>query len=78
MCPEPLVVAGEFNFRMDYDDAIRFNELLETFRLSQHVTISTQIFGHILDLIITRSNDLILGPINTTLPLSDHFFVELF
>ena len=34
---------------------------------------------HILDLIITRStNDLILGPINATLPLSDHFFVECF
>ena len=32
-----------------------------------------------LDLIITRStNDLILGPINATLPLSHHFFVEYF
>ena len=34
MCPEPLAIAGDFNFRMDlvhYNDAIRFKELLETF-----------------------------------------------
>ena len=82
MCPEPLVVAGDFNFHMDLvhsKDAVTFSELLETFGPSQHVSVPTHIFGHILDLIITRStNDLILGPINATLPLSDHFFVECF
>ncbi|PFX29714.1 putative RNA-directed DNA polymerase from transposon X-element [Stylophora pistillata] len=82
MCPEPLIIAGDFNFHMDLvhsNCAIRFKELLETFSLSQHVTMSTHISGHILDLIITRStSDLILGPINVTLPISDHFFVECF
>ena len=82
MCPEPLVIAGDFNFHMDLvhsKDAVTFNELLETFGLSQHVSVPTHIFGHILDLIITRStNDLILGPINATLPLSDHFFVVFY
>lgn len=79
MCPEPLVIAGDFNFHMDLmhsKDAETFNELLETFGLSQHVLVPTHIFGHILDLIITRStNDLILGPINATFRLSDHFLV---
>ena len=82
MCPQPLVIAGDFNFQMDLvhsKDAVSFNEFLETFGLSQYVSVPTHIFGHILDLIITRStNDLILGPINATLPLSDHFFVECF
>lgn len=79
MCPEPLFIAGDFNFRMDLvhrNNTIRFSELLETFDLLQHVTESTHIFGHILDLIITRStNDLILGPIFANSPLSDHFYV---
>ena len=38
MCPEPLVIAGDFNFHMDLvhsKDAVTFNELLETFGLSQ-------------------------------------------
>ena len=49
-------------------DAVTFNELLDTFGLSQHASVPTHIFGHILDLIITQStNDLILGPINVTL-----------
>ena len=82
MCPEPLVIAGDFNFHMDSvhnKDTVSFNELLETFGLSQHVSVSTHMFGHILDLIITRStNDLTLGPVNATLPLSDHFFVKCF
>ena len=82
MCPEPLVIAGDFHFHMDLvhsKDAVTFNELLETFGLSQHVSVPTHIFGHILDVIITRStNEFFLGPINATLPLSDHFFVECF
>ena len=42
MCPEPLVIAGDFNFHMDLvhsKDAVTFNKLLETFGLSQHVSV---------------------------------------
>ena len=80
MCPEPLVIAGDFNFHMDLvhsKDAVTFYKLLETFGLSQHVSvphISSYSGSHHHSI----HHDLILGPINATLPLSDHFFVEGF
>ena len=47
------------------------------FGLSQHVNVSTHVSGHTLDVIITRSSDnLIAGPVVTTLMLSHHLFVE--
>ena len=71
--------SGEFQEHDHSNNAVRFKELLETFGLSQHVAVSTHISGHILDLVITRSiDDLILGPISTSLPLSDHLIVECF
>lgn len=64
MCPEVLVIAGDFNLRIDDPenaDTRRFFELLETFRLVQHVNFSTHISGHWLNLIISRSsNDIIV------------------
>ena len=44
MCPEVLVIAGDFNLHIDdreNADTRRFVELLETFGLVQHVTFST-------------------------------------
>ena len=45
MCPEPLVIAGDSNFHTDLvhsKAAVTFNELLETFCLSQHVSVPTR------------------------------------
>ena len=81
MCPEPLVIAGDFNFHMDLvhsKDAVTFNELLETFGLSQHVSVPTHIFGHILDLIITQStNDLIFFLLSVLFASQVHVISEV-
>ena len=57
-CPEVLVISGDFNFHLDDlcdNDTKKFMDLLETFRLSQHVSGPTHLSGHTLDLIITPS-----------------------
>lgn len=82
MCPELLIIAGDFNFHLDLvhsNNSRRFEELLETFSLSQQETVSKHISGHVLDRVITRStDDQILGPISTSLRCSDHLIVECF
>ena len=53
-----LLIVGDFNFHMDDlmdGNAIRFSRLLETFDLKQYVKAPTHLYGHILDLVITRS-----------------------
>lgn len=80
MAPEILLITGDFNFHLDCpsdNDAKKFSDLLETFGLVQHVNVPTHTSGHILDLIITRSNnDIIISSPCTSLVLSDHSFVE--
>ena len=77
MCPEALVISGDFNLHLDdlrdYDTK-KFMNLLETFSLSQHVSGPTHSSGHTLDSIITRSSDdIVLASPKTTFPISDHF-----
>ena len=77
MCPEALVISGDFNLHLDdlrdYDTK-KFMNLLETFSLSQHVSGPTHLSGHTLDSIITRSSDdIVLASPKTTFPISDHF-----
>lgn len=58
ICPEELLIYGDFNFHMDDKadwDAIPFGELLDLFNLKQHVCVPTHKRGHILDLVITRN-----------------------
>lgn len=80
MCPEPLIIAGDFNFHLDLvhsNNSRRFKEFLETFGLPQQLTLSTHISRYILDLVINRSvDDQILGSIITLFSLSDHLIVE--
>ena len=85
LCPEILLITGDFNFHLDdtinsntiNSNTIKFNEMLETFGLKQHVSIPTHLSNHILDLLITRSTtDINISSIESTLFLSDHCFVE--
>ena len=49
MCPEVLVISGDFNFHLDDlrdNDTKKFMDLLETFSLSQHVSGPTHLSGH--------------------------------
>ena len=50
-------IFGDFNLYLDIPSAITtFNDFLLSFDLKQHVTCSTKIHGHWLDLLITRSS----------------------
>ena len=75
MCPEILVITGDFNFHLDDST---FTELLETFGLLQHISLPTHVSGHTLDLLITRSsNDICICSTNfSSLRISDHYFVH--
>ena len=80
LCPEVLVISGDFNFHMDdpFDnEAKKFCDLIETFGLIRHVSFPTHISGHWLDLIIARSfNDIMVRSSHLSLFLSDHCFAE--
>ena len=82
MCRELLLFAGDFNLHLDDPldiDAKKFNELLETFGLTQHVTGATHSSGHTLDLLISRStNDITVRSLQATTYISDHCFIECF
>jgi len=55
-----LIIAGDFNIHWDNDDnneKKELNLLLDTYNLHQHVSGSTHIKGHTLDLVITRTDD---------------------
>ncbi|CAB4003826.1 Hypothetical predicted protein [Paramuricea clavata] len=76
MCTEPIIITGDFNFHVDNANdpsAAAFMDLLDSMDLVQHVSSSTQVSRHTLDLIITRKMDTIITspPINDTF-LSDH------
>ena len=78
VCPEELLIFGDFNFHMDNKDdgdATRFGDLLDLFNLKQHVCVPTHKRGHILDLVITRNNSGALNLKNVTVMeqlISDH------
>jgi endonuclease/exonuclease/phosphatase family metal-dependent hydrolase len=59
----PVVLCGDFNIQTDDPDdsvANRFHHLLESFDCIQHVAQPTHTAGHIFDLIIARSGDMML------------------
>ena len=74
----PLIVVGDFNIHVDdatNDDTIKLCDVLSTHDLQQHVSSSTHRQGHMLDLFITRSDQLVdMLPIDPPL-LSDHSFI---
>ena len=80
MCPEAIVISGDFSLHLDDlrdNDTKKFEDLLETFNLSQHVSGPTHLSGQTLDLIITRSSDeIVLAFPKTTFPISDHLITQ--
>ena len=75
-----LRVLGDFNIHLDDSenaDAVKFHDLLESLGLEQHVTKSTHIHGHILDLVITRKTENIIPfPPRSCSYFSDHTSVH--
>ncbi|CAB4030953.1 Hypothetical predicted protein, partial [Paramuricea clavata] len=78
--PGNLLIAGDFNYHVDNStnpDTIKFNKILESFNLQQHVNGPTHKKGHTLDLIITRIGDRLVTNIEIHDPMfSDHSAVS--
>ena len=58
--PGALLMAGDFNFHIEDEcdtAALRFLNLIEAFKLKQHIAELTHKSGHTLDLIITRAEE---------------------
>ncbi|CAB3997546.1 Hypothetical predicted protein [Paramuricea clavata] len=78
--PGNVLMAGDFNFHIDNigdSDTIKFNKILESFNLQQHVNGPTHKKGHTLDLIITRNEDKLVTGIRIHDPvISDHLAIH--
>ena len=74
----PVVICGDFNVHVDQTDdpnAVRLQQLLESFGYVQHVTEQTHTAGHTLDLVITRSEtDIVV--VRTGDMISDHALIR--
>lgn len=73
-----FIILGDFNLHVDNisdTSAARFTSLAESFGLTQHVRDPTHIGGHILDLVLTRTSDNLIGDCMVDSLISDHFVV---
>ena len=75
-----MLLVGDFNFHIEDPtdtNAVKFMHLIESFDLKQHVLEPTHYKGHMLDLVITRSSDEIVGTVCLSDPdISDHFAIK--
>lgn len=77
--PGALIITGDLNLNVDKKShpTCNFLKVLESFNLRQHVRDPTHRSCHILDLIITREDKNIIGPVSVTeRDISDHNFVN--
>ena len=74
---DELYIFGDFNIHLDKPRVNNrsFLDILDTFSLHQHVTFPTHIYGHWLDLFITRSNCKHVKAVSYSDGLSDHLTV---
>ena len=74
---DDLYIFGDFNIHLDKSsvNTRSFLDILDTFSLHQHVTFPTRIYGHWLDLFITRSNCTNVKAVSSSDGLSDHLTV---
>ena len=80
-----LVISGDFNIHWgtSESDAVKFNDLLELYNMSQHVTQATNNFNNTIDLVITSNYELgkafkcpsVIDLFVSNVHLSDHFLV---
>ena len=74
-----LIVCGDFNFHMNdlhHPDAKKFQELIDSTGLKQHVEVATHKSGHTLDILLTRESESISSlDVHEDL-ISDHCAVQ--
>ena len=77
-----LIILGDFNFHLDHKnnaDTIRFNNLLDTYGLTQLVKEPTHKSNHILDVVITRIDENPISSVSVSDPIqSDHKAVTFY
>ena len=72
------MLTGDVNVRLDRPTdpgSVRFNDLLESFALTQHVTVSTHRLGGILDVVVTKSDNTPSSLQVEDIGLSDHHLI---
>ena len=76
---DELYIFGDLNIHLDKPsvNTRSFLDILDTFSLHQHVTFPTHIYGHWLDLFITRSNCKHVKAVSSSDGLSDHLTVHI-
>ena len=72
-----IYILGDLNLHLDTDNAgtRKFNDILDSFNLKQHVDFPTHIHGHWLDVFITRAGNHNVKSIKSCPGVSDHFMV---
>ena len=71
-------IIGDFNLHLELKKSpstTKFCEIIESFDLEQHVNFPTNIHGHWLDLLITRTPCAAVRSVSACDGLSDHFLV---
>ena len=72
---QELIIMGDFNFHTNkptLPNVKKFNDVLDTFGLTQHISEPTHVGGNTLDLVITRQDSTILKKCYVDELLSDH------
>ena len=75
---ENLVIIGDFNFHLETtcSNSKAFDSFIDSFDLIQKVNLTTDIHGHTLDLVLTKSNNDNISNVHTTDAFSDHFSIS--
>ena len=75
--PHEFIITGDFNIHLDdhlNSSTQQFTDLLSSTNLTQHVSVSTRIHNHTLDLVITSSHTNLSPTISQSfITVSDHF-----
>ena len=78
--PGKLLIVGDFNIHCNTPtdrNSRTLNDIIESFKLKQHVGGSTHINGNMLDLLISRENEDFIRNVTITDIISDHVIVEI-
>ena len=74
---ENLVIISDFSFYLEStsSNSKTFNSLIDSFDLTQKVNFPTHIYGHTLDLLLTKSNNDNISNVHSTDAFSNHFSI---